>query len=143
MSDLRHAPIVLRLLVLVGVFCAVSRPEASPKALSVADGKALVYEALPSDTRRLPGLALEPGELESGGRCITFDVLWTNPAPGSAHVNFYTVDLWNAAVWSGPRPPVKLETGLRVLQEQRRLRRKLGLTGRTSQLEAERSPCWR
>lgn len=142
MRRLRYARSILQLL-LVGGICAVSKPEVRPKALSISDAKALVYRALPSDTKKLPGLSLELGKPENGGRCVTFDVLWTNPAPGSAHVDFYTVDLWNAAIWSGPRPPSRVVTKAQVVQEQRRLRHKLGLAGRTSQREAEQSPCWR
>lgn len=143
MMRLRYTRSILRLFVLAGGLCTILRPEGGRKVLSIADAKALVYSALPDDTKKLPGLSLEPGEPESGGRCVTVDVLWTNPAPGSAHINFYTVDLWNGAVWSGPRPPAKVERGPKVAGEQRRLRRKLSLTGRTSERETEQSPCWR
>ena len=143
MRHSRHAWAILRVCAFVATACAILKPDNQSKALSISDAKALVHEALPSETKKLPGLSLEPGELQNGGHCVTFDVLWTNPGPGSAHINFYTVDLWNAAVWSGPRPPAKLETGPLFLQTQRRLRRKLGFTSLISEREAEQSPCWR
>jgi len=123
--------------------CAMPMTQGKVKALSVADARTLAYDALPVETKRLPGLALAAGKTESSGRCVTFDVLWTNPGPGSAHIIFYTIDLQTAAIWSGPRPPATLETGQAVLRRQRVLRKKLGLTARMSESETENSPCWR
>lgn len=139
----QYSLVVLRLLILVCGPCEVSNSQERRSTLSVNDAQTLVYDALPTKTKRLPGLTLAAGTIESGGRCVTFDVLWRNPGPGSTHVNFYTVDLQTAAIWSGPRPPARLESGPRVARRQHILRQKIGLGGKMAQLDVDRSPCWR
>ena len=131
----------LRMLLLICALVAVADLGGEPKTLSIADAKRLVYEALPDQTRSLPGLSLEPGKVESDGRCVTFDVLWSNPGPGSVHVNFYTVDLQNATLWRGVMP--KLVVGPRVARLQRDLRKGLGIGDRISPRAIQQSPCWK
>jgi hypothetical protein len=68
------------------------------RTLTMKEAEQLARAALSSETKRLPGLALyaDPHPL----RCATFDVLWSNPGPGSVHVEFLTIDLQTAEVWS-------------------------------------------
>lgn len=117
--------------------------EATRKTIPISDARGIVYVALSKKTRQLPGVSVVPGKAEDGGRCITFDVLWSNSGPGSAHIEFYTVDLQTAALWRGPRPPTEVEDGPRVVKRQLHLRRQLGLAGRVSKMEIEQSPCWK
>lgn len=63
----------------------------------------LVFFALPPATKRLPGLGLEPSK-DAPRDSLTFDILWSNPGPGSVHVDFYALDLRTAEIWSGGNP---------------------------------------
>ena len=65
-----------------------------------ADAKRVVHASLSEEAKALPGLAIVPGGVERG-RCMHFDVLWSNPGTGSAHVAFYAVDLRSTALWTG------------------------------------------
>lgn len=112
------------------------------KTLSLAQAKRLVYEGLPAKVRQLPGLSLVPGGTKHEGRCVTFDILWSNPGPGSVHVDFYTVDLQTATLWSGPLP-AELEAGPAVMKMQRSLRKRLGIPEQLSPRAVEESPCWK
>jgi len=68
--------------------------------ISDNDAKRLVFAALDEEARRLPGLTLSPQKDTRRPRCLTFDVLWDNPGIGSAHVDFYRVDLRTAVLWN-------------------------------------------
>ena len=133
-------------LIWLGLFSAPlilwGRGKERSKTLSITDAAGLVREALPTETKRLPGLSLVPGEFKHLGRCVTFDVLWSNPDPGSLHVDFYTVDLQNAVIWSGPLP-AELVFGPELARMQRDLRRKLGMPLSISTRAIRASPCWR
>jgi hypothetical protein len=97
----------------------------------------LVYEALSKETRQLPGLDLAADKIKDR-RCLTFEVLWANPGPGSVHVDFYTVDLKTVALWRGVIcRPVK---DPKVERLRRELRRRLGLGSDVSDRDGS-SPC--
>ena len=101
------------------VFAQVNPNKTARELLSVSEARELVYSSLRSATKRLPGLSLEPSK-DAPGDCLTFDVLWANPGPGSVHVDFYTVDLRTGNIWSGPNPPCEKVTSqsLRARQSQ-------------------------
>ena len=71
---------------------------AAQRRLTKAEAERLARAALSPQTKRLPGLALEPQQ-KPGSKTITFDVLWANRGPGSVHVEFLVVDLETADVW--------------------------------------------
>ncbi len=71
---------------------------AGDRVLTIREAEQLARAALRPETKRLPGLSLEPDR--NPRRCVTFDVLWSNPGPGSVHSQFLTVDLQTAEVWS-------------------------------------------
>jgi hypothetical protein len=70
---------------------------AGDRNLTINEAERLARAALTPEAKRLPGLTLESNPKR---RCVTFDVLWANPGPGSAHSQFFTVDLQTAEVWS-------------------------------------------
>jgi hypothetical protein len=72
-----------------------------PTRLTTKEAQMLVRASLSGETRRLPGLELVPTpDSKSDECCVTFDVLWRNPDPGSAHVQFVAVDLNSGDVWN-------------------------------------------
>jgi hypothetical protein len=71
---------------------------AGDRALTVREAEQLARAALRPETKRSTGLSLEADR--NPRRCVTFDVLWSNPGPGSVHSQFLTVDLQTAEVWS-------------------------------------------
>jgi hypothetical protein len=86
----------MMLLLLLGSASQVLR--GGDRTLTMKEAEQLARAALSPQTRRLPGLALDADPHPR--RCTTFDVLWSNPGPGSAHVEFLTIDLETAEVWS-------------------------------------------
>lgn len=54
---------------------------ASPQFIDLKEARQLVREALPAKTLGLPGLTLLLSEEDRANppRCVTFDVLWSNP----------------------------------------------------------------
>lgn len=95
--------------------------------LTIKEAQELVYFALPPATKRLPGLGLEPSK-DATRDCLTFDILWSNPGPGSAHVMFYTVDLRTGELWSGiPGVYTHIVTDS-IIRRQRDIRKRLGVT---------------
>jgi len=119
----------------------IGATEPEGKMLTVDDARALVTAALPSEAKRLPGIYADGGKVVEKGRCMPFDVLWANPGPGSAHVDFYTVDLKTAAVWRGMDLNRVNVHGLARLQ--RTLRRKLGVSEMEAQRAIEDNVCLR
>jgi len=111
-----------------------------PKLIRTSDATHLVREALPQQAKRLPGLSIASGPLERG-RCITFEVLWDNPGIGSAHVNFYTVDLRTAVLWSGVVGTLRLVVTPAVTRMQRDLRRSLGISDKEYRQSVQEMPC--
>jgi hypothetical protein len=109
----------------VSLFLAVGLAEHAPRTLSVQDAQALVIAGAPRAARHLPGLYADGGRVVEKGRCMPFDLIWANPGPGSAHIEFYTVDLQTGALWSGINP--KLVTTPRLGRLQRKLRKRLGI----------------
>ena len=71
---------------------------------------------------------------------MPFDILWANPGPGSAHVDFYTVDLKTAVVWRGGVSR-KAVTTPELVRLQRTLRGKLGVTEKEFKQAIEDSVC--
>jgi hypothetical protein len=111
-----------------------------PKTLQVKEARRLVYESLSEETKRLPGVGLDPGRVENG-RCMTFDVLWANPGIGSAHVAFYTVDLRTGALWTGVTGVLKLVSIPAVTRLQRDLRKSVGISETEYRKAVEKHPC--
>jgi hypothetical protein len=118
--------------------CCLSAAAQRNTYITVAEARSLVYDALSKRTKQLPGLSIVANK-EAKGRCLTFDVLWANPGPGSAHVDFYTVDLQTGAIWSGILcDPV---VARRVARMQRELRKHAGITEAAFREAVERNVC--
>jgi hypothetical protein len=96
--------------------------------MEIEDARRLAYEALPLGARQLPGLTfyLPKKELANPGRCLTFDVLWSNPGQGSAHVGFWYVDRRTGEVWTSIRCKQVSDSSLIALQQA--YRKKLRVT---------------
>lgn len=110
------------------------------RPLSVSDARSLVNSALSRETKRLPGLALVPdSRWRSEDRCLTFDVLWRNLGPGSAHVDFYTVDVKTGNVWRGVL--YERVTNRAVSAVQTALRKRLGITDEEFRRAAQLHVC--
>jgi len=90
------------------------------KLLDVSQTRTLVIAALPETVKRLPGLDVAPGPVEKD-RCVTLEVLWANPGVGSAHVDFYTVDLHTGAIWRGVTGLLSLISSPSLRTTQRKL----------------------
>jgi hypothetical protein len=120
-------------LVKVAWFCVAVLALLAPSALSemrmisLEEARKLVWLALPQATRKLPGLTLVPDERPAPPcRCRTFDILWSNPGPGSVHSGFYAVDLRTGEVWT---PMLCNRVTNRALKPvQRAIRKRLGVT---------------
>lgn len=113
---------------------------ADPALMPLAEAKRLVYAALTKETRSLPGLSADLGNPKNGdGRCVTFDIIWANPEPGSVHVDFYTIDRRTGEVW---RTMVCERVSNKTLQvQQRDVRRRLGVTEKERREAAEMPSC--
>jgi hypothetical protein len=113
--------------------------QAQSRTMTIEEARRLAYEALPSDTKKLPGLALLPDEgREKPVKCVWFDVLWDNPN-GSVHVGFWAVDMRSGEVWA-PILCKRVTNGtLRKLQQA--VRKKLAVTKAEHQAALRHSPC--
>ncbi len=114
------------LLVLIGVLMWPQSSKRSATRLTVSEAEALARASLSRETKTLPGLVLFTSPpAKKGSQCVTFDVLWTNPAAGSTHVQFITVDLASAQVLR-PMTCEEIRTGLlRSVQEKVRMRHRI------------------
>ena|ERR1035438_8643201 len=110
------------------------------KALQVPAARSLVFAALSKETKKLPGLGVVAGNIENG-RCLTFDVLWSNPGIGSAHVDFYTVDLKTGTLWRGVTGVLELVSSPAVIRLQRDIRKSAGVGDAESREAVEKHPC--
>ena len=112
---------------------------AGDRRLTIKEAEQLARAALSQDAKRLPGLSLEPDR--NPRRCVTFDVLWSNPGPGSAHSQFLTVDLQTAEVWS-PILWKRVSTpALRTAQRSLRTRLHISDSEVTRAVESEHIVC--
>lgn len=111
--------------------------EAQPHILSVSEARKLVFEALGPETKKLSGLTLEPGKPQ--GNCLTFDVLWSNPGPGSVHVAFYSIDLRTVVIRSPISCTVINKPSL--LKLQRAARKRLGVSQKEYRESLQRAHC--
>ena len=112
------------LLLLIAGLPLVKTLVAGDRNLTLQEAERLARAALTADAKRLPGLTLQPDPKPR--RCATFDVLWANPGPGSAHSQFLTVDLHTAEVW---RPGVwERVRGAALANAQRLIRARLRIT---------------
>jgi hypothetical protein len=126
--------------VLCAVFGARSATEGEAQTITTGEARRLVYQALPAEARRLPGLTLHLDDGRDKRRwCAVFDVLWANPGLGSVHVAFYSVDMRTAEVWK----PVACEhaTNPSVRRLQRAIRKRLGVTEAELRAALARNPC--
>ena len=98
---------------------------AGQRQLKVEEVEHLARAALSAETKRLPGLSLER-QKQLPRRAVIFDVLWSNPGPGSVHVQFLLVDLDTAEVWE-PTVCRRVITSS-LLAEQRLLRKRLKIS---------------
>jgi hypothetical protein len=89
---------IAAMVVLLTATASFQALDAGDRSLTLKEAEQLARTALSAETKRLPGLSLAADPHPH--RCATFDVLWSNPGPGSVHVEFLTVDLETAEVWS-------------------------------------------
>jgi hypothetical protein len=109
------------------------------RTITLDEARSLAYEALPSDTRKLPGLALLPDEgRDRPVKCVWFDALWDNPN-GSVHIGFWAVDMRTGEVWS----PIlcKRVTNRTLRKLQQAIRKRLGVTEAEYRAALKKSPC--
>jgi hypothetical protein len=112
---------------------------AGDRTLTIGEAERLARAALSPETKRLPGLSLEPDWKPR--RCVTFDVLWSNPGPGSVHSQFLTVDLQTAEVWS-PTEWRRITTpALRTAQRSLRTRLRISDSEVKRAVESEHIVC--
>ena len=132
--------LIIRLITIITVASYVS-VRAEWSLLTINEARRVVNEALPKETKRLPGLTLWLSEKDQAkpARCFTFDVLWSNPGPGSVHVGFWTVDRRTGEVWT----PIQCEriTTASLGKLQQSIRRRLGVTKGEWQEALKHSPC--
>jgi hypothetical protein len=95
-----------------------------PRAVSRDEAMDLVSAALPLETRRLPGFALDAGEGSAFPHFYTVSVTWAGPPyGGSVVIGFYFVDTSTGDVWNAVAECEELSTpALRKLQAKVRLR---------------------
>ena len=130
-----------RLLQTMILLCALRNSAgAADKQLSVQAAQNVAEAALSAETRRLPGLSLNPGKIEDG-RCLEFDVRWANRGPGSVHVEFLTIDLRTAAVWTGVAGSLSLVSNPALARHQHEARRSVGATDAEYKAAVESHPC--
>ena len=123
----------------VWLCCSLVLAEQKPRMLEARDARRLVWEALPQQAKRLPGIDIVPGHRSGPEPRLTFDVVWANPGPGSFHVDFYTVDLRTGALWRGVLcEPVATPRVARIQQE---LRKRLGITESEYRKALDRNLC--
>jgi hypothetical protein len=136
--------VVLRRLGRVGcmaslLLAASAHLDAGDRRLTIKEAEQLARAALTPEARRLPGLSLEPDK--NPRRCVTFDVLWSNPGPGSVHSQFLSVDLQTAEVWS-PTVWRRLTTpALRTAQRDLRTRLQISDAEVKKALDSEHIVC--
>jgi hypothetical protein len=107
----------------------------------VKEARHLVNLALPEKTKRLPGLTLWLSEEDEVNppKCLTFDVIWSNPGPGSYHVGFWSVDRRTGEVWTPMLCKRVINKSLRVAQQS--IRKRLGATDSEYQAALKNNPC--
>jgi hypothetical protein len=93
------------------------------RPVSLDEAMDLVSAALPLETRRLPGFALDAGEGATFPRFYTVSVTWAGAPKGSMVIGFYYVDKSTGDVWNAGAECEELSTpALRELQAKVRLR---------------------
>ena len=109
--------------------------------VTVQEARLLVRAALSAQTKQLPGLTLwiSPEDEAKPPKCLTFDVLWSNPGPGSVHVGFWSVDMRTGEVWE----PVlcKRVTNASLKRLQQSFRKRHGVTEAEYRDALTRGPC--
>jgi hypothetical protein len=109
--------------------------------VSVKEARELVKMALPEKTKKLPGFTLWLTQEDEAHppKCLTFDVLWSNPGPGSVHVGFWSVDMQTGDVWN-PMLCEKINNpSLRAAQQT--IRKRLGITEDIYRDAITHNPC--
>lgn len=133
---------ITRCLLAMSFVCATyAQAQREPAMLTVQEARDLVHEALSKQTKRLPGLTLwlSAEEEAKPSRCLTFDVLWSNPGPGSVHVGFWSVDRRTGEVWMPLVCRHVTNASLRKLQQA--IRKRLGVTETEYNQALKHGPC--
>lgn len=111
--------------------------------LTIVEARRIVNEALPKETKRLPGLTLWLSKEDQAHppRCLTFDILWSNPGPGSVHVGFWSVDRRSGEVWMPLECRRVTNSALTKLQQE--IRKRLGVSNEEWHEALKHNPCCR
>jgi hypothetical protein len=109
--------------------------------ISVKESRNLVRLALPEKIKHLPGFTLWLSDEDkiNPPRCLVFDVLWSNPGPGSVHVGFWAVDRRTGEVWSIIRCRRVSNAKLSVAQQL--IRKRVGVGDLEHQDALQKNPC--